>query len=152
MKKLVMAVVLAASSLVLSAPALAHHGDAAYDMTQMVELKNATVTRWIWANPHCIMMFDVKDSDGNVVHWVGETGSPSAVGPRGWSRNFVHPGDVITVYVWKAKAGTPIGIINHVVRADGKEFIDQLGETEAQRKEFLKKGVEPSGGGHNEGK
>jgi Family of unknown function (DUF6152) len=146
MKKLAMAVVLAASSFILSAPALAHHGEAAYDMTHMVKLENATVTKFIWANPHCIMMFDVKDSNGKVVHWVGETGSPAAVGPRGWSRNFVKPGDAITVYVWKAKAGTPIGIINSVVRADGKEFVDQLGETDAQRKAFLKKGVEPTGG------
>jgi Family of unknown function (DUF6152) len=145
MKKLAMAVVLAASSLVMAGPALAHHGDAAYDMSQMVKLENATVTRFIWANPHCILMFDVKDSNGNVAHWVGETGSPSAVGPLGWSRNFVKPGDVITVYVWKSKAGTPIGIVNHIVRADGKDFVDALGATAAQRAAARKKGVAPTG-------
>jgi Family of unknown function (DUF6152) len=139
MKQLTMVFVLAASFLVLSSPALAHHGDAAYDMTHTVKLENATVTKWVWANPHCIMLFDVKNHDGNVVHWVGKTGSPAAVEPLGWSSSFVKPGDIITIYVWKAMGGAPIGIINRVVRADGKVFVDQLGATEAQRKALMKK-------------
>lgn len=131
--------------LVACGSAFAHHGDAAYDMSKMVELKKATVTKWVWANPHCILMFDVTDDQGNVIHWVGETGSPAAVGPMGWSNDFVRPRDVITVYVWKSKAGTPVGIINHIVRADGKEFVDVLGATKAQRDEALRKGIAPSG-------
>ena len=121
----------------------AHHGNVAYDMSKIVELKNATVTKFFWANPHCILAFDMKDAKGNVQHWTGETGSPAAVGPFGWTRDVVKPGDVISVYVFQAKAGTPVGIVNKIVLADGKEFVDvPLGGTAAQREEAKKKGIE----------
>ena len=123
--------------------ALAHHGNVAYDTKNLVTLKNATVTKFFWANPHNILAFDVKDDSGNLVHWVGEMGSPAALGPFGWNRDVVHPGDVITVYIWKAKAGTPVGIINKIVLADGKEFKDvPLGGTDAEREEAKRKGIE----------
>jgi hypothetical protein len=130
-------------ALVAGGSAFAHHGNVAYDMKNLVELKNATVTKFFWANPHNILTFDIKDDSGNVVHWVGETGSPAAVGPFGWTRDVVHPGDVITVYIFRAKAGTPVGIINKIVLADGKEFKDvPLGGTEADREEAKRKGIE----------
>ena len=123
--------------------AFAHHGNVAYDMKTLVTLKNATVTKFFWANPHNILAFDVKDDSGNVEHWVGETGSPAALGPFGWTRDVVHPGDVITVYIWRAKAGTPVGIVNKIVLADGREFKDvPLGGTEADRQEAKRKGIE----------
>ncbi len=137
MLTLVLAVVVAGGS------AFAHHGNVAYDMKNLVTLKNATVTKFFWANPHNILAFDLKDDSGNVVHWVGEMGSPAALGPFGWTRDAVHPGDVITVYIWRAKAGTPVGIINKIVLADGKEFKDvPLGGTDADREEAKRKGIE----------
>jgi len=124
-------------------PAFAHHGNVAYDMKTLVTLKSATVTKFFWANPHNILAFDVKDDGGNMAHWVGEMGSPAALGPFGWTRDVVHPGDVITVYIWRAKAGTPVGIINKIVLADGKEFKDvPLGGTDADREEARRKGIE----------
>jgi len=126
-----------------SGPAFAHHGNVAYDMKTLVTLKNATVTKFFWANPHNILTFDVKDENGNVEHWVGETGSPAAVGPFAWTRDVVHPGDMITVYIFRAKAGTPVGIVNKIVLADGREFKDvPLGGTEADREEAKRKGIE----------
>jgi hypothetical protein len=109
------------------APLFAHHGAAAYS-DQVVILKDATVTKFIWANPHCIVMFDVKDDKGNVTHWAGEEGSPSAVGLLGWNRNSLQPGDVITVYIYPAKSGSPVGRLNKVILPDGKTLRDsQLG-------------------------
>jgi len=107
--------------------AFAHHGAAAYS-DQVVILKDATVTKFIWANPHCIVLFDVKDDKGNVTHWSGEEGSPSAVGLLGWNRNSLQPGDVITVYLYPAKSGNPVGRLNKVILPDGKTLRDsQLG-------------------------
>lgn len=134
---------LAVILLLASGPAFAHHGNVAYDMKNLVVLKNATVTKFFWANPHNILAFDIKDDSGNAVHWVGEAGSPAALGPFGWTRDAVHPGDMITVYIWRAKAGTPVGIINKIVLADGKEFKDvPLGGTDADREEAKRKGIE----------
>lgn len=116
-----------AGALALCPMAFAHHGAAAYS-DQVVILKDATVTKFIWANPHCIVLFDVKDDKGNVTHWSGEEGSPSAVGLLGWNRNSLQPGDVITVYLYPAKSGNPVGRLNKVILADGKTLRDsQLG-------------------------
>jgi len=113
--------------LLASVPLLAHHGAAAY-ADKIVVLKDATVTKFVWANPHTILQFDAKDDKGEAVHWAGEAGSPSAIGLLGWNRNSVQPGDVITVYIYPAKSGNPVGRLNKVVFADGKTLRDsQLG-------------------------
>ena len=131
----------AVAFLLLCGVAFAHHGNAAYDMGTIVELKNATVTKWVWANPHCILQFDVKDDKGNVAHWTAEMGSPTAINPFGFSRDTVHPGDVISVYLFKSKAGTPVGIVNRIVLSDGQILKDvPLGGTEADREEARKNG------------
>ena len=108
-------------------PLFAHHGAASY-AEKLVVLKDANVTKFIWANPHSILLFDVKDDKGNVTHWAGEAGSPSAVSLLGWNRNSMQPGDVITVYLFPAKSGNPVGRLNKVVLADGTTLRDsQLG-------------------------
>ena len=107
--------------------AFAHHGATSY-ANNVVVLKDAMVTKFVWANPHTILQFDVKDDKGDVVHWAGEAGSPSAIGLLGWNRNSAQPGDVITVYIYPAKSGNPVGRLNKVVFADGKTLRDsQLG-------------------------
>ena len=117
----------------LCSPALAHHGSAAY-ATSVVVMKNATVTKFTWNNPHCIVMFDVKDEKGNVAHWAAEIGSPPAVSLLGWTRNSLQPGDMVTVYIWPAKSGRPVGRLNRIVFPDGKELRDsQLGGGEDKK-------------------
>ena len=112
----------------LCIPLLAHHGNVAYDTSKAVRLKEATVTKFVWANPHTIVLFDAKDDSGNVSHWAGEAGSPSAVSLLGWTKNSLQPGDIITVYLYPAKSGSPVGRLNKVVLADGKTLRDsQLG-------------------------
>jgi hypothetical protein len=108
-------------------PAFAHHGAAAYQ-DKLVVLKDATITKFVWANPHTILMFDVKDDQGNVSHWAGEAGSPSAIGLLGWTKNSVKAGDVVTVYIYPAKSGNPVGRLNKIVFGDGTTLRDsQLG-------------------------
>ena len=111
----------------LSAPALAHHGNAAYD-DKITEFKNATVTKFNWANPHALIDFDAKDAKGNPVHMVVETAAPQALRLIGWSKTSLNAGDVITVRMYVAKNGNPAGRLNKIVLADGSELHDtQLG-------------------------
>jgi hypothetical protein len=108
-------------------PLFAHHGAASY-ADKPVVLKDVAVTKFVWANPHSILLFDVKDDKGNITHWAGEAGSPSAVSLLGWNRNSFQPGDVITVYIFPAKSGNPVGRLNKIVLADGTKLRDsQLG-------------------------
>ena len=125
-KTTLMALSLLAGVLAVSAPAFAHHGNAAYDGTVVV-LKNATVTKLVWANPHTIVLFDVKDDKGELVHWTAELGSPSALGNIGWNKVSLQPGDPITVYIHQAKTKSPVGRIEHVVLADGSQLRDSGG-------------------------
>ena len=112
------------ASLLVSIPLFAHHGNTAYDTSKAVILKGATVTKFVWGNPHTFLMVDVKDDKGNVVHWAGEAGSPSSLGLLGWSKDSVQPGDVITVYVYQSKTGRTVGRLNKIVLADGTTLKD----------------------------
>jgi hypothetical protein len=126
MKMRLIALSLLAGILAVCLPVFSHHGNAAYDGTVKV-LKNATVTKLTWANPHTIILFDVKDDDGKVVHWASELGSPSALSLIGWTKASLQPGDVITVYIHQSKTGNAVGRIDHIVLADGKELRDSGG-------------------------
>jgi len=65
---------------------LAHHGAAAYDMSKPVVLKDATVTEFLWINPHPLIKADYKDEQGNVQHWTMEMGSTISAQLLGWTR------------------------------------------------------------------
>jgi hypothetical protein len=112
------AILLLGGVLVTCLPVSAHHGNAAYS-DKATEFKNVTVTKFAWANPHCLVEFNVKDANGKVVNWTAETGSPEALRLAGWSKASLRPGDVITIYVHTAKTGQPAGRLTKVVLADG---------------------------------
>jgi hypothetical protein len=86
---------------------------------EVTEFKNVTVTKFAWANPHCLVFFDVRDDNGNVVNWTAETGAPQALRLVGWEKTSLQPGDVVTIYVRTAKSGAPAGRFTRVVLADG---------------------------------
>ncbi len=123
--KLLALSILAISLLVVCGPAAAHHGSTAYE-NKVVEFKQATVTKFLWSNPHSLIDFDAKDDKGNVVHWVAETASPEALRLIGWSKSSIAPGDVITVYMYPAKTGNPAGRLNKIVLADGTALHDTM--------------------------
>ena len=72
----------------VSAPVFAHHGNASYDYEKTITLKG-TVTQWLWANPHCLLKFDVKDDKGDLQHWVTEASGPVDMLRIGWSSNCI---------------------------------------------------------------
>jgi Family of unknown function (DUF6152) len=111
----------AAGLLIASAPLAAHHGSAAFDAGKKVTLKG-TVTEWFWANPHCLLQFEVKDNSGQAVHWVAETSNPPDMVNHGWSKQSLKPGDQVTVTVEPVRNGKPIGRVIQVVLPDGKKL------------------------------
>jgi uncharacterized protein DUF6152 len=122
--KSIMFLALLCGLLMPSALVFAHHGSASYKTDKVVVLKQATVTKFSWANPHAMLMFDVKDDKGNVSHWAGEAGSPSAVRPLGWNKNSLQPGDVITVHLYPSKFESYVGRLDKIVLADGTTLVD----------------------------
>jgi Family of unknown function (DUF6152) len=120
--------------LAVCGPAFAHHGAAAYDMTKPVMLKDAMVTKYLWANPHALIFLDAKDDKGAVAHWTVELGSPSAVALVGWTRTSLKPGDTITVYTFQSKTGVKVGRLNKIQFPDGTLLRDsQTGGDHGER-------------------
>ena len=117
-----------AGFLSMSTPLFAHHGTAAFDTEKMLTFK-ATVTEWDWSNPHCLLQFDVKGDDGQVVHWLAETQNPVTMVDGGWSKASFKPGDQVTVTLVPVKNGKPIGRIKHVVLANGTTLDAEAGIT-----------------------
>jgi hypothetical protein len=111
--------------LALNTAALAHHSTAAYE-NKTITVKNAIVKRVVWANPHCVLWFDVKDDRGRVTTWGAESGSPSALTRVGWSRNSLKPGDAIAVELFPAKNGAHVARLARVILPDGKELLDSV--------------------------
>jgi Family of unknown function (DUF6152) len=130
---LLAAFLLAVGILAVCGSAQAHHGNAAYE-DKVTELKQGTVTKFLWSNPHSLVEFDAKDNNGNIAHWTVETASPEALKLIGWSKSSLEPGDMITVYVYAAKSGNPAGRLNKIVLADGTVLHDtQLGGDEGNK-------------------
>ena len=116
---LVFALVMGVSMLAL--PLFAHHGNAAYDAGKQINLKG-TVTQFIWANPHCVVLFDSTDDSGQAVHWMAETENPTTMTNMGWLKSSLKAGDPITIRVITVKNGKPIGRIVWVEKADGQKL------------------------------
>jgi hypothetical protein len=104
----------------------AHHGNAAYDATKQINLKG-TVTQFIWANPHCVLLFDVTDEKGQVVHWMAESENPTTMANLGWLKASFKPGDSMTLRVITVKNGKPIGRIVWAETADGTKLCGEPG-------------------------
>jgi hypothetical protein len=109
----------AAAGLLLPLPLFAHHGGAAFDIGKRAILKG-TVKEWIYSNPHCFLIFEVKGEDGQVVTWVTEGQAPSVIFPVGYRRDSFKPGDQVTITAEPLKDGRPMGRILQAVLADGK--------------------------------
>ena len=125
--KFLIVFVLVLSASVLSLPLAAHHGNAVYDVTKQINLKG-TVTQFVWANPHCVLLFDVKDDAGQVVHWMAETENPATMTTMGWSRSSLRPGDAITIRVITVKNAKPIGRIVYVQPATGPRLLGRIND------------------------
>jgi hypothetical protein len=103
-------------------PAWAHHSfSAVFDADSPVEA-NGTVTKVEWRNPHAWIYIDVEVEDGTVVNWAFEIGSPNGLRRRGWSRNTVKVGDVISVSGYRARDGSNRANVASITLADGREM------------------------------
>jgi len=112
-------VVLGVGLLLAAVPVLAHHSFAAeYDASKAVKM-TGTVTQMEWINPHAWIHIDVKKPDGKVESWMVEAGAPNALLRRGFNKQSLLPGTVITVEGYQAKDGAN--------RANGRDITYQDG-------------------------
>ena len=106
----------------LSGALAAHHATAVFDLGKRLTL-TGTVTEWFWANPHCLLRFDVKTDSGETTRWVAETQAPPNMTPFGWTKQSFAVGDQVTVTLEPVKNGQPLGRILQVKLPDGKTLV-----------------------------
>ena len=99
----------------------AHHGTAAYDTAKSLTLKGV-VTSFEFINPHAEIRVAVTDESGGTVNWLAETNNPNRLARRGWNRNVLKTGDMITIVGNPVKSGAPSLRLTKVVLADGTEL------------------------------
>ena len=109
----------------------AHHSSASYDTGKKVILKG-TVKEWVYSNPHCFLIIEVKNEAGEVVAWTNETQAPAVIFPAGYRRDSFKFGDHVTITVEPFKDGQPFGRILGAVLADGKVLGPALSPPPAQ--------------------
>jgi hypothetical protein len=103
-------------------PATAHHAFAAeFDRAQPIEI-TGTVSKVEWMNPHARIYVDVTDGNGKTVNWNLEMGSPNGLMRRGWRRDSLKPGDVVTITGWRARNNPLVGNIDDVIMPDGSKI------------------------------
>ena len=120
MRRMLVAVVSAVA--LLTSAVTAHHANAVFDLGKRVTVVG-TVTEWFWANPHCLLRFDVKSENGETTHWVAETQAPPNMTPFGWTKQSFAVGDQVTVTLEPVKNGSPLGRILQVKLPDGKTLV-----------------------------
>ena len=118
-----LAVVVVGAGLLLAAvPLMAHHSFAAeYDAQKPVKF-TGTVTQMEWINPHAWIHMDVKQPDGKVVNWMVEAGAPNALLRRGFNKQSLLPGTVISVEGYQAKDGANRANGRDITYQDGKKL------------------------------
>jgi hypothetical protein len=80
-----------------------------------------TVTKMLWVNPHAWIYVDVKKADGTTEEWAVEAGTPNTLLRRGFTKQSLLPGTVISVDGYQAKDGSR--------RANGRDLTLPDGRT-----------------------
>jgi len=105
----------------VTVPAFAHHGGAAYDSSKMTTV-TGTVTEFRFVNPHVMIAMDVKNpSTGKIEKWEGELTSPNHLARAGWTKSTIKPGDEVTMAGSALRSGAPAMAIRKVMK-NGEEI------------------------------
>jgi hypothetical protein len=109
-------------ALLLTGSALvAHHAEAAqFDATKPVEV-TGVVTKVEWMNPHIWYYVEVKDETGKSTVWGFSGGAPGMLARRGFTKNTLKPGMVVTVRGSRAKDGSNNASGGRVTFTDGRQ-------------------------------
>ena len=105
----------AAFAALLAVPGSAHHSTAMFEWGTSTEMKNVTVERWVWTNPHTFLY--VRDEAGT--RWAFEGMSPNHLSRSGWSKRSLAPGEKIDLTYYKLRDGRRGGFNVTVTRANG---------------------------------
>ena len=118
MKSLSPRFALAALVVAVAAPVAAHHSTAMFEWGTAKPMKNMTVEKWEWTNPHTFLY--VRDAEGR--RWAFEGMSPNHLARAGWSKRSLTQGEKIDLTYYKLRDGRHGGFNVTVTRANGTKL------------------------------
>src|SRR6187401_172448 len=95
----------AALGLLLASQVLAHHSFAVFFDDSKTVSVTGTVVEFRFLNPHGVIRMDVVDKAGGKQVWKAETNSPSILERRGWTKDSIKAGEVLTIEGWPSRDG-----------------------------------------------
>ena len=119
------AIIAAGALFAMTVPALAHHSTAMFEWGKSMPIKDATVEKWVWTNPHTFLFVMVKEKDGKEHRWAFEGMSPNHLVRYGWTKRSLEPGDKIDLTYYPLRDGRRGGFDVTVTKADGTS-LEQL--------------------------
>ena len=97
MKTFVRLVCATTAAVALATPVvLAHHSAAAYDTQKQVTI-NGVIKSYRYANPHVLLLVEVKQEDGSTVTMDVEAGAASVLNGLGFTKDSLKVGDLVTI-------------------------------------------------------
>jgi hypothetical protein len=112
---------LALAAGISTVPVAAHHSFAAeYDSSKSIKV-TGEVIKLEWTNPHARVVVNGPDENGVKKDWDFELGPPTTLMRRGWNRNSLKPGNVITVEGFRSKDEPSTANARSVKLSDGRQ-------------------------------
>ena len=97
----------------------AHHSFAVFfDDTKTLEI-TGSVTEFRFSNPHAIISLEVKGKAGATEEWKAETNAVTLLKRRGWTKDSLKPGEVVTINGWPSRDGANYMRMQTIKKADG---------------------------------
>ena len=109
-------------TLISAARPLSAHHSWPVNQSQLVTVKG-TVTDFTWSNPHPMITLEVRTTDGAIEKWLIGGPAINRMEAKGWFKNTVKPGDMITGIGYQFSDGQKVIRLEKVVMADGKEML-----------------------------
>jgi hypothetical protein len=122
MRHIVSAGIGGAALLLVAGPALAHHPFASEFDAQAPLTLSGAVTQVVWSEPHVYVHVDVKDPGGQTRNWNLELASPVMLTGKGWSKDTLKQGEVITVKGYRAKSEPFVAAARTIEMPSGKKL------------------------------